>query len=409
MHLNKWSTEMDDDSEIFTSLKNLKKYVKENDYSGIDPYDALNSTALCSLNRRMLRLISTQILVYSPLNLRNFLDIEPGRNSKAIGLFLQAYCRLYQQHLIEKEQFEDVTTELVEFLLQNQAKGYSGDCWGFNFNWQDLYRYAEKNLPTVVITSFVAHAFLDLYDITKNKKYLESAQRSCEFIMKDLHITRTEKGICFSYTPIDTSIVHNANALGASLLARVFSYTGEKKFLEYASQAFDFLLSNQKQDGSWAYSVELKTGKERNQIDFHQGFILDSLCGYIRYISPQDTVYVNALSKGAEFYIKHQFDNAGKSYWRLPQKWPIDIHNQAQGIITGCRLYDVLKEKRYRDFSKTIVEWTLQNMQHPSGFFYYQKWPLVTNKIPYMRWGQAWMMLALSEYLANPTSKGGNS
>jgi len=35
-------------------------------------------------------------------------------------------------------------------------------------------------------------------------------------------------------------------------------------------------------------------------------------------------------------------------------------------------------------------------MQDNSGYFYYQKHKYFTNKISYIRWGQAWMMLALA-------------
>ena len=47
-------------------------------------------------------------------------------------------------------------------------------------------------------------------------------------------------------------------------------------------------------------------------------------------------------------------------------------------------------------FAEKIAKWTIENMQDEKGYFYYQKWPFLTNKIAYMRWGQAWMMLALS-------------
>ena len=45
-------------------------------------------------------------------------------------------------------------------------------------------------------------------------------------------------------------------------------------------------------------------------------------------------------------------------------------------------------------------------MQDPSGFFYFQKWPLLTNKISYMRWSQAWMSLALATIIDNLEVKG---
>jgi hypothetical protein len=51
------------------------------------------------------------------------------------------------------------------------------------------------------------------------------------------------------------------------------------------------------------------------------------------------------------------------------------------------------------DFAKKIASWTINNMQDTSGYFYYQKWPLLINKIPYMRWSQAWMLLSLAHIL----------
>lgn len=390
---------MTHDTEIITSLKKLEHYGTENNYSGFDPYDALNSSTLNSLKSRLLKLISTQVLVHSPINLRNFLRIAPGKNPKAIGIFLQAYCKLFMCHQIEKKDFNSIEKNLVDFLLENRSTGYSGDCWGFNFNWQDLNRYSKNGLPTVVVTSYVANSFLDLYELTKNKKYLEIARSSCEFILKDLYITKTDKGICFSYTPVDKFIVHNANALGAALLARVYAHTKEDYLFDYSKQAFDFLISYQKDNGSWAYSVDLNQKRERLQTDFHQGFILDSLCNYLTYTNLSNETYVKTLVKGLEFYITMQFHPSGYSYWRLPMKWPVDIHNQAQGIITGCTLYKFFDQEKYLEFSRKIIDWTVKYMQDPTGYFYYQKWPIFTNKIPYMRWGQAWMMLAISKYL----------
>jgi hypothetical protein len=40
--------------------------------------------------------------------------------------------------------------------------------------------------------------------------------------------------------------------------------------------------------------------------------------------------------------------------------------------------------------------WTLGNMAAPDGSFYYQRHRLWTNRTPYMRWGQAWMLRALA-------------
>jgi len=111
----------------------------------------------------------------------------------------------------------------------------------------------------------------------------------------------------------------------------------------------------------------------------------------------QDDI-TDAIEKGLSFYKKKQFLPSGQSLWRLPKKWPVEIHNQAQGIITFSLLESYHPD--YSAFAKTIAHWTIHNMQDPSGFFYYRKYPWFTNKIPFIRWSQAWMLLALSELMS---------
>jgi len=387
-------------TEIFyKSLEKLERYVEYCKYIGYDPYDALNSEVLEKINSGFIRLLFTQFFVYSPLNFRYFFRTTCSINPKAVGLILSSYCKMRDINLLKEKKFLTLSKRLVNILLDNCSKGYSGYCWGFNFNWQDLYHYTKKGVPTIVVTSFVGNSFLDLYKITKNKKYLEIAESSCHFILNDLNIIRIGKGFCFSYTPIDKFVVHDANLLGASFLSRVYSITKDDVLIKKAKQAFDFSMSYQKNDGSWIYGVNPITGKKRNQIDYHQGFIIDSLCDFMSYSNEKKDDYIQALIKGAEFYIAKQFDTSGRSKWRLPWRFPIDIHHQAQGIITFSKINDALNDKRYLEFANRIALWTIENMQDETGYFYYQKWPFFTNKIPYMRWGQAWMMLALSTLL----------
>jgi hypothetical protein len=231
--------------------------------------------------------------------------------------------------------------------------------------------------------------------VTKEKKYLNVAESICRFILHNLHVSTFDDTICFSYTPIDTHVVHNANCLGAAFLSRVYSYTGDDELLSFATKAFNFTVSRQQNDGSWTYQLNQEKVNLRNQIDFHQGFILEGLYDFIRYSKTENPMFLDSLRRGAEFYKTNQFFPDGSSKYRLPLRWPIDIHNQAQGIITFAKLREI--NPHYHQFSKTIAHWTISNMQQKnSGYFYYQKWPLLTNKIPYIRWGQAWMMLALA-------------
>ena len=384
------------DEYIKKSLLKLEKYVRINNYEGYDPYDALNSDLLNNFDNKYIRVLLTQFFVYNPLNIRYFFKINKSLNPKALGLFLSAYCKLYKCGVINKEFFDEVSSKIVDLILGLRSKDFDNYCWGFNFNWQDTSRNTRKWFPTIVISSYVGNSILDLYEINKLKKYLDVSKSICNFILEDIKISKNRFGICFSYTPIDNHTVHNANCLGAAFLSRVYNITKTKKLLDFAESAFNFSVSYQKNDGSWAYNINLNNKKERYQIDFHQGFIIDSLVDYLRHVDFENNEYKQSLIKGADFYFNHQFQKNGQSNWRLPHSFPIDIHHQAQGIISSVKMYELFREKKYLDFGEIVTKWTIKNMQDYDGYFYYQKWPFFINKISYIRWGQAWMMMALS-------------
>src|SRR5436305_1170676 len=67
----------------------LLAHCKANDWSGHDPYDALNSPifeALPLMNCRPARLVLTQLLKRSPINIRPLLRIPKTQNPKAFAL-----------------------------------------------------------------------------------------------------------------------------------------------------------------------------------------------------------------------------------------------------------------------------------------------------------------------------------
>jgi hypothetical protein len=386
---------MIDLDEIRHTLGQVDSDLRKEDFQGTDPYDALNSQFISSLNSKLVKLAFTQFLVYSPINLRTPLKIGKGRNPKSLALILSAYSLMKKNDLLTQENFDLAYKNLFEHIKGTIVDGYSGPCWGFNFDWQDLSRFAPKRTPTVVVTSFVANSLLDLYDITKQKELLDLAENSCKFITNDLHIEENENGICFSYTPIDQNMVHNANLLGAQLLARVSRYRTSEKYHSMAKRALEFSLSYQEKDGSWAYSMT-RDGKKRMQIDFHQGFVLDSILAIVSDLDLNVEDCRGNMENGLSYYWDRQFNGNGQSKWRVPRSWPVDIHNQAQGTITFSKYGRFFNNTEYLDRAERIAGWTLSEMHDGDGHFYYHKWPMLTNKISYLRWSQAWMFRALA-------------
>ena len=197
-------------TEVQNCVEKMLSYIESADYAGYDPYDALNSPLIRRIGEhsKWIRIGATQFIRRFPVNLRPMLGIRKGHNPKGIGLFLWGYSKLYA---IEKApKYLSRIDYLLDLLERLQSKGYSGNCWGYNFDWQSRTAMRPAGTPTIVNTSFIGHALLDCYELTGRQRTLNMAVSIKDFILGDLHGTRVNGTFCFSYTPIDTEAVHNA-------------------------------------------------------------------------------------------------------------------------------------------------------------------------------------------------------
>ncbi len=383
-----------DPAVLDKALLSLLRYVEANEYKGYDLYDGLKITNNSFLlKNRYTNLFFTQVFKRNPVNLRPYVGITKTRMPKAMGLFLDAYSNLIACHpgdTAESNHYKKQGEFLFNWLAGSSLTGYHGPCWNFGFNYTFM-----MDKPTIVITSIICRGLFNYYQVTKSEKAKELLAGVSGFILKDLHQYENEHGICFSYTPIKKDICFNASMLAAETLAKIYSITHDESLIEPIRRATDFTLAYQKPDGRWNYSIDLNTGVQRPQVDFHQGYVVESLYDIIRYAGLNDPNYREALEKGTAFYFREQFFPSGQSKRRIPRIWPVDIHNQAQGIITFCKLQSL--DPAYLEFAKTIANWTIDHMQHPTGYFYYQVHRRYTIRISYMRWAQAWMLLSLTQ------------
>jgi len=58
----------------------------------------------------------------------------------------------------------------------------------------------------------------------------------------------------FQLHALDQYFVHNANLLGASLLARLAKYTADESIKDVALSSLRYSMHHQKEDGSWYYA-----------------------------------------------------------------------------------------------------------------------------------------------------------
>ena len=241
-------------------------------------------------------------------------------------------------------------------------------------------------------SSFAGHALLDCYEATGNSKALELAKNIPDFILNDLNRKSEDGSICFSYTPQDSNFVHNANMLGASLLARIAVKYNRSELLDPALSALAYSMKYQHDDGSWYYAEP----QVQHWIDsFHTGFNLEALRHFLKLgLVPE---YQNNYDRGVEFYAGNFFLADGTPKYYHDKVYLVDIHAPAEALCFFSGEGD-----KYRELVNRVYNWTIANMYDPrNGLFYFRKSKYFTIKTPYFRWSEAWAFRALTHCIAN--------
>jgi hypothetical protein len=381
------------DSEIKSAALKLLAYCRANDWAGYDPYDALNSRifkTLPFLNFRLPRLVLTQALKRSPINIRPLALVPKTQNPKAIGLFLSAFVNLSKAGIADREGLVEL---MIERLVALRSKKVPYWCWGYSFPWQMRQKIVPSGAPNLVCTTFAASALLDAYEHSRDPRCLDMAASAAEYILNDLYWAESETFAGFSY-PLRSIrvLVYNANFLASALLCRVYKHTGENKFLGPALRAARCSAAKQNADGSWYYGDAQTQGWIDN---FHTGFNLGALKSIGKYA--ETTEFEPCIQRGFEFYRTHFYREDGAARYFHNSTYPIDIHAVAQSIITPLELDG--RDAANIQLSRTAFRWAMNHMWDDRGFFYYRILRSCTIRTSYMRWSQAWMLLALSTLL----------
>lgn len=374
--------------DITELLNHQYEALRKKDFKGYDSYDGLNSrifrNSLC-FRSRALRLAWIQLFKRSPVNLRPLALVPPGSNPKGLALLIRGLLNLWA--LTGREEFLQVAHSLAHRVIGQRARDRSYFCVGYDFFWEARAFSVPVFTPNMVVSTFVAQAFLDLYDTDGDAKWLDYAVQIGEFIEKELILIESADEMAFGYVPGENKRIHNVNLMGAALFARLFSYTGDDRHKEYAIKATRCSVRFQREDGSWLYG---ENPHHRWVDNFHTGFNLAALHTVDRHLP--NKLWRRSIDSGLDYHIRHHFTEDMTPKYYDSKLYPIDIHNFAQGIDTFVT-FDC------PDRALRLIEKCVDTMwDDDKHYFYYQKTRWYTNRIDYMRWSQAWMFFALTRY-----------
>jgi hypothetical protein len=377
-------------NELYGSIQRLSAWVEQNDYRAYDTFDGLNARFVrpFTFETAFLRTVLQQGIRRFPLNLRPLLGVRKGYSTKGMAFLARGYMRLHRA--TGDAAWANKAEFALQWLIENQSNGYSGACWGNHFDYQSRNFYLPKGVPTIVWTSLIGHAFLDGYDHFKKEQYLQIAISACEHILKDLEKYPDGEGTCISYIPGGKSLVHNANTLGGSLLARTYSYTRSETYRELAQRSLQYTAQYQRSDASWYYGEK----ENLHWVDnFHTAYVLDCFKFYGE--STGDERFDRNMMSGYEYWKKTFFLADGTPRYYSHKTLPLDIQCSSQAIDTLVFFHD--RDPESVPLAVKVAQWTIEHMQDDTGYFYYRRYsPWLVNKTPTLHWGQATMLCALA-------------
>ena len=375
------------ESLLENSLNRVERWVEERNYQGYEPFDGLSSwfRPLTFGNLLAERLL-LQLIRQSPWNLRPIMGVSPKDSTKGRGYMAGGYVARYRA--TGDVGYLQKAESCLDWLDHHKSKSFVNHSWSNHFDFSSRGGSYTKDDPILVWTSLIGFAYLDAYAQTNNSRWLEVADSACRWIM-DLPREKTPRGDCLSYMARGKSSIHNANMLGAAMLARTAKYTKNSQYVEVARSGIEYSCERQLDDGSWWYAEPEKYHWIDN---FHTGYNLDSLKSYIEYTG--DERWLPNLRRGLEYYKRHFFEADGCPNYYHDRRYPVDSQCAAQSIETLATFAD--EDPECRSLAIKVAVWTISHMQDEDGHFFYRIYPLIKSKTPMLHWAQATIYKALA-------------
>ena len=308
-------------------VKMVLKVIKENclksDLSTHDPYDIWKTdfgimTKTLFYKNRFLGFIPSALLsiidhFFNPV-LRGIYRSQEYPIVRALaGMTLM---NMYQE--TGKATYLYHTVEHLRWLTSNSCRGYSGYCWGLNFEWASKNGLYSSNTPFNTITPYVLEALVTYRHITGSLEFDSVIKSIFWFLEKDTVILHEDhESLALSYGPgRELRIVLNANSYILYSYLLLLDFFPEKKdwILDKIVKIYQFIKMNQNASGSWFYFADTLPG---NFIDcFHTCFILQNLIKSCK-LTPTPLIEGAVIRKGVQYLKDNFFDKNTGLYKRF--------------------------------------------------------------------------------------------
>jgi hypothetical protein len=291
-----------------TNTKLIKHYLLHSSLSTYDPYDIWKTDIGVNIKKLYYR---NKYIGLVPAGVITIYDLYINNNKRKNYTTqeypitrAQAAITLLNMYEQEKNlQYIEYAKKHIDWLLENRCTGYSGYCWGMNYDW--VYTATEtydKNTPFSTHTPYPLEALVQYYNITKDETVLEAIKSVFLFLENDIKVMKeTEDMLILSYGVEKDRIVTNANSYSMYMYALLIDFLPEQE--EYIKgkikKLYNFIISVQQDNGSWLYSPY----DDDTFIDcFHSAIVVKNIIktGRLTFLEDVDTV----STRGYTYIIK---------------------------------------------------------------------------------------------------------
>jgi hypothetical protein len=357
---------------------------------GVDPFDAMlggRVPAFVRGNARTRQFV-IQVRKRTPVDLAGPLGVRPFLMAKALGCFLAAEAR---EHLCGDSEAASRAAAIADALPRTGGAAGLG-AWGYEFDVQTRWGFYAAGTPNLIATVFVGRGYLEAGLTFGKGEWLDEAVAAARHLV-DVHLTRASGRTYFLYTPDNSTLVHNANLLGAGFVSAVGAVADEPGLLEIGREACFESLDAMSEAGAWPYGEGRGLGWDDN---FHTAYDLDGLSWVGLSAVSEDPELEASLGVASSSWDSAFFGPSGEPRYYRERPFPYDIHSAATAVDVACRL--AMRGAEAPDALRTF-KWASENLiDRKTGLTYYQKHRGFTDRRNFRRWGDAHWALARSAH-----------
>ncbi|MFC6976906.1 antibiotic ABC transporter permease [Halomicroarcula sp. GCM10025709] len=385
-------TDTPDDHGIQSWLAATLRYARDREYTGWDYGDGMDNRVREALpvDSKWVNIGFQELVKRCPVNVRPLLGVRQRRNYQGAALFAMANRTMAD--LTGDEMYAREARALADWLVENQIEGYSGYCAGYPHPIQHLDGRGDPGEPDIINTSFGAKALLRA--AADDERYAAVVADADRFVVEDLQFQPPDsgRGAVIDYHtkhPQDYYTI-NAGAMGARLLLDLYAYFGNREYRQRAEALLDHIAALQTDCGGWMYR-DPPEASHLSMDTHHNGFVVE---GFQRHREVTDTDrYAETVDDALAFVRRDLIEPDGAPNFDEAASYPRDIHASTQLALVFTYAGDLERARR-------ALQWVFENLAAGDGRFYYRKERYFTRRVTLMRWCQAWMSFAMSEYLA---------